>query len=468
MKQADALALGRLDAHAQSDLVRRGELRPLDLTLAAILRIEALDGSINAVSYRAFDQARRAAEALSPDTEMAGTPYLVKEGLDYPGMPTRFGSRLFAEAPPATAEFPFTRRLGRAGLIPLGKSAAPEFALLPTTEPTLYGPTRNPWNLELSAGGSSGGAAAAVAAGLTPLAHASDGGGSIRIPAACCGVFGLKPSRHAHVRARAHHVVEDLLVSDTLISRSVRDAHWATVTTWREGPAPAPRRDPGQLRIAVSLTNLLGAPPDRAIERGVLEAARLCESLGHRVEVVPLPVDGQAVARAFEVLWGYLTLEAASLAKGREHLLEPWTLELADWGRGLTPVDLETALTAAAQAAMAFEAFMRTYDVVLSPVVTSPPPALGVLAPTRPFEDLKPAMFGYVAYTQLHNLIGAPAMSVPLSWSPEGTPIGCMFAAARGDDERLLHLAYQLEEARPWVGRWPPNSVAAGGARHAG
>ncbi|MCI3131181.1 amidase family protein [Phenylobacterium aquaticum] len=411
MTRADAFELGRLDAHDQAALVRSGVLRPVDLAAAAITRIKALDGQINAVSHRAFDQARAAAKAYGRTPggpAMAGVPYLVKEGLDYPGMPTRFGSRLHADAPPARTAFPFSQRLDAAGLVAVGKSAAPEFALLPTTEPVLYGPTRNPWNLDRSAGGSSGGAAAAVAAGMVPVAHASDGGGSIRIPAACCGVFGLKPSRHAHVRARGHHVVEDLLVSDTLLTRSVRDAHWATVVTRDGDGLPAGRRDPGRLRIALSLTNLLGAPPHPEVAQAVQQAARLCETLGHRVEVVPVPIDGPGIARAFEVLWGYLTAEVVDRARGGEHLLEPWTLDLADWARRLEPRDLEAALEAAAWEGVRFAEFTHRFDVVLSPVVTDPPPALGVLGPLRPFEDLKPAMFGYVAYTQLHNLIGAP------------------------------------------------------------
>ncbi|MBS0361245.1 MAG: hypothetical protein JSR98_07685 [Proteobacteria bacterium] len=472
---AAAAEIGRLDACGQAALARAGGVSPRELTEAAIVRIEALDPTLNAVSHRAFDQALAASERLDPrgvDSPLYGVPWLAKEGLDYPGMPTRFGSRLFADAPPATAAYPFAQRLDAAGLVAVGKSAAPEFALLPATEPLLYGPTRNPWDLALSAGGSSGGAAAAVAAGLTPVAHAADGGGSIRIPASCCGVFGLKPSRLQHVRARGHHWAEDLLVSDTLLSRSVRDVHW---TTWLTAQTPGERpvrRDLQPLRIAVCLTSLEGAQPDPEVAEAVRAAGRLCEGLGHHVADIAPPVDGPCVAQAFKVFWGYLAAEAAALAeprqagRPREAVLEPWTIGLADWSRSLTGADLEAAFTDAAHATVALERAFADWDVILSPVVRTPPPPIGALAPTQPFEILRARMFDYVAYTQLHNLTGAPAFSAPLAWSSAGAPIGVMAAAARGQDERLLQLAYQLEEAAPWADRWPGWSVG-GEAGHA-
>lgn len=467
MKASDAFSLGRRDACAQAAAVKAGDVTPRELVEAAILRIEALDPQINALSVRAFEQALSAADRLDAAAgPLPGVPWLVKEGLAYPGMPTRFGSRLFADAPPEITAFPFARRLDAAGLVALGKTTAPEFALLPNTEPLLYGPTRNPWDLGLSAGGSSGGAAAAVAAGLTPLAHAADGGGSIRIPAACCGVFGLKPSRFQHVRARGHHVVEDLLVSDTLISRSVRDAHLATWLTAAAQDVPPERRRIGPMRVAISLVSLEGAAPHPEVAEAVLAAGRLCEGLGHTVEAIEPPIDGPAIAQAFKVIWGYLAAEAAALAEPRlggrrqDAVLEPWTLGLADWSRGLAAADLEAALAAAATAAAALRVFHADWDVILSPVVRTPPPPLGALAPTVPFETLMARMYDYVAYTQLHNLTGAPAFSAPLGWSAGGAPVGVMAAAARGQDERLLQLAYQLEEAQPWAERWPPCSIA--------
>lgn len=467
MNAAEAFELARLDACAQAALVRSGDLAPHEPVEAAILRIEALDPSLNAVSACAFEVALASARRLDPRLgPLAGAPWLAKEGLDYPGLPTRFASRLFADAPPATDAFPFARRLDAAGLVAVGKSAAPEFALLPSTEPVLYGPTRNPWDLGHSVGGSSGGAAAAVAAGLTPVAHASDGGGSIRIPAACCGVFGLKPSRFRNVRARGHHVVEDLLVGDSLLSRSVRDAHMAAWITAAAPQPPARRRALEPLRIAVSLAGLDGEAPDPEVAAAVLAAARLCADLGHAVETVTPPIDGPAAAQAFKVLWGYLAQEAAGLAGPRlagravDDVLEPWTLGLAAWGRTLDASQLERALAATAAASAGMAAFHKTWDVVLSPVTRTPPPSLGWLAPDTPFDTLMARMFDYVAYTPLQNLTGAPAFSAPLGRTATGLPIGVMAAAARDDDERLIQLAYQLEEAGPWADRWPPLSAA--------
>ncbi|MGK6320343.1 amidase family protein [Sphingomonas sp. DT-204] len=461
MTRDDAFAIGRLDAHDQAALVHGGEVTAAELVESAIVRIEALDGAINAVSHRAFDQAR----ARVDGTKAMPVPYLVKEGLSYPGMPTRYGSRAFADVPPVGpgSAFPYVERLDAAGLVALGKSSAPEFALLPTTEPVLYGPVRNPWARDRSAGGSSGGAAAAVAAGMVPLAHAADGGGSIRIPASCCGVVGLKPGRGSHVRARPAHVVEDMLVGDTLLARSVRDVTWATAATGHRYERQVTPARP--LRIAMVTRTLEGEEPHRDVAEAVGRAAGLCRALGHEIEPVTGIVDGGAVARAFKVIWGYLAHEAmagvAPLIAGRavEEVLEPWTLGLAGWGARLGPDQLERALADAAAATMRWESALERFDMVLSPVVRDPPPLLGTLAPTRPFETLMPAMFGYLGYTQLHNLVGAPAISLPLHWNDTGLPIGCMFAATRGDEARLLALAAALEEASPWRDRWPAVSI---------
>lgn len=463
MTRDDAFTIGRLDAHDQAALVHRGEASARELVEAAILRVEALDPAINALSVRAFDRALAGAGGGGA----MPVPYLVKEGLDYPGMPTRYGTRALADAVAVTAPpYPYVERLDAAGLIPLGKSSAPEFALLPTTEPLLYGPVRNPWAPDRSAGGSSGGAAAAVAAGMVPLAHAADGGGSIRIPASCCGVVGLKPGRGSHVRARAAHIVEDLLVTDTLLARSVRDVAWATGIAAVGGAvelSPA-----GRLRIALVTRTLEGEPPHPDVRAAAERAAALCRDLGHMVEPVDTIVDGEAVAQAFKTIWGYLTREAAAsvrpLLAGRaiEDVLEPWTIDLADWAARIDSGDLERAIADSVRATRDWTAAMARYDVVLSPVVRDPPPLLGVLAPTRPFDELCPAMFGYLGYTQLHNLVGAPAISLPLAWSGDGLPIGSMFAAARGGEGLLLSLAAQLEAAAPWRDRWPPLGVAAG------
>lgn len=456
----DAVAIGRLDAHDQAQLVRNGELSALDLTEAAIQRIERLDPKIGAVSYRAFETARERARGVHAQSAcaFAGVPYLIKDSLEYPGMPARAGSRSRDDTP-STSMYPFIERYERAGLIPVGKSSMCEFGLMGTTEPLRYGPTRNPWALDRSAGGSSGGATAAVAAGLVPLAHASDAAGSIRVPAASCGVFGFKPSRDLNVRARAQNLIDDVLCSDSLISRSVRDAEWAFNTA---RPDRAVAQD-GQrrLRIAVILEGLDGSGPEPVVGEAISRTADLCRRLGHRISDARLSIGGAAFVEDFKTLWGYLGNEVVDSvrrsARGRplEELLEPFTLSLGAWGRHLTGTHLEAAFARLVQAQQALAQFFKSFDIVLSPVASGPATVLGRLAPTQPFETLMQDMFSYMNYTPLQNLAGTPAMSVPLFTGADGLPIGSMFAAARGQDDLLFALAYELEQAQPWKDRWP-------------
>lgn len=463
---SDAFSIGQLDAHDQAALLHSGELSAQELVQAAIARIEALDPALNAVTCRAYEEALRQARALTNPTGMAGVPYLLKDGLDYQGLPSLCGSRSKLHSPNASRGDEFTRRLDAAGVIVLGKTNVPEYGLLPTTESVLYGPARNPWNLQHSPGGSSGGAAVAVASGMVPVAHAADGGGSIRIPAACCGVFGLKPSRGANVRARGPHLIEDLLVGDALLSRSVRDAAWAYATTHpRQNTPPQPQTNP-RLRIGLVMNNFAGALPDPAVAGVIEKSAKLCAGLGHHVEEVALPFDGPGVDACFRTIWAYLAQDIvsqcrASLRSGHvEGVLEPWTLNLALCSGKLTPRDLEAVFEQVVSASARLDAFFSRYDVLLSPVLRYPPVPLGKLAPTQPFEILVHDMFDYVSYTPLQNLTGTPAMSVPLFATDAGLPIGTMFAAARDHDALLLQLAYELEQAQPWAARWPSHSVA--------
>jgi amidase len=462
LNSSDALALGRLDAHDQVALVRAGEISQAELIDAAILRIEALDPAIGAVSHRAFDMARERARRVASASALSGAPYLIKDSLEFPGMPVRAGSRSRSDAH-STSMYPYIERYDRAGLIPVGKSSMSEFGLMGTTEPLRYGPTRNPWALDRSAGGSSGGATAAVASGIVPLAHSSDAAGSIRIPASACGVFGFKPSRGMNVRARAAHLVDDVLCSDVLVSRSVRDAAWAFAMARPEiQPPPTPDPRLPRLRMALVIAALDGATPDRDVAAATRRTAALCERLGHRVEEIRWPVEGPETMRAIQVLWGYLGVDVVqgvrASAAGRDlsELLEPYTLDLAAWGAQFTARDLERAYSCMSTTAQSLAAFFEQYDVLLSPVMSEPPTRLGQLAPTQPFGALMTGMFAFMSYTPLQNIAGTPAMSVPLEMSDEGLPIGSMFAAGRDRDELLFALAYELEQAHPWKDRWPP------------
>lgn len=446
-----------LDAHDQAELIRSGEAPPTALIEAAITRIEALNPDLNAVSCRAFDYALRAAQTVDRAAPMAGVPYLLKASMEYPGFPMESGSRTRRGAV-GKRKYDFARRLDAAGLIPCGMSAMPEFGLIGTGEALLYGPTRNPWNPECSSGGSSSGAAVAVVTGMVPLATGSDGGGSIRIPASHCGLIGFKPSRNWNVRARAAGLIDDLLASDTLYGRSMRDTIWA-VHFLRTQPPGKPSLD-RPLRIALSLRGLDGLQPEPAIRDILLKAAALCQSLGHHVDAREPPLDMPGLSRAFEILWSYGGGEVVDLCRAKigeeaNYLLEPWSLGLAQRRDAATPAALAEAFSVIAAIPYNLEAFWNDFDVVLSPVTSSAPQPLGLLAPDRPFDALWRDHFRHVNYTQLQNMAGFPALSLPLYACANGMPAGAMFWTGYGGDDLLLTLGTALEAAHPWADRKP-------------
>lgn len=463
---SDAFAIGRLDAHDQAALVRKGELDAAALTEAALLRIEALDPTLRAASHYAPEPVRARAARLPESGAMRGVPWMPKDSLDYPGMPTRSCSRSRSGALAASG-YPYVERLDAAGLVAVGKTSMPEFGLLGSTEP-LAGPvTVNPWSAKHSPGGSSGGAGAAVAAGLVPLAQGSDGGGSIRLPAACCGIVGLKPGRDSTVRVRSRHNVEDLLVGDSLMSRSVRDTAWGFAAVHLDPQramvtGPSARR----LRIGVIEHGLRGAAPDADVAQAIRRSADLCASLGHGVEKVDWPIDGAAFLRSFEDLWTHLgadcvdAVRAVSGGRRLEDLIEPWTLALGRRAETLPFGVLEAAYRQLANLPAQLAQFHTQYDVVLSPVTSTPAPLLGAYGPSVPAEELMETMFAWIPYTPLQNMAGTPAISLPLFTAANGLPVGSMFAADRGQEDTLLALAYELEAALPWHQRWPAISVA--------
>lgn len=472
-----------LDATAQADLVRRGEAHPLELLDAAFARIDALNPHINAVTALFEKSARRQAMQPVQGGPFAGVPYLIKDLAAVGGAALTYGSRLFANNVARRNEA-IVRRALQAGFILAGKTNTAEFGLLPTTEPLLHGATRNPWDLERSPGGSSGGAAAAVAAGLVPVAQGGDGGGSIRIPASCCGVFGLKPSRGTVVPP-LRRSPGDLSVN-LCLSRSVRDTARQLCACEADGgiegldarcvTGPSPRR----LRIAFSTRTFLGTQAEPEVKAAIEDVARLCESLGHHVEEAAPVLAGEEAVTHFLAFWAagpamlvknfWLIRLKTWCATAKANVLEPWTLGLADWflaeerkGPGLM-LRAERFFEVVGRE---LDGFFDRYDVHLTPVLRRLPPRLGELAPTVPFETLLARCVDHIAYTPLHNAVGTPAMSVPLSISPSGLPIGSQFAARRGDERTLLHLAYELEAAKPWAGRWPPlvaERIATGNA----
>jgi amidase len=452
----------RMDATAQAALVRRGEVSALELVDAAIARIEALDPAINAVVAPLFERARDMARGALPDGPFRGVPYLVKDLNDLAGAPTSNGSRLFASYVPQQTT-PYIERALAAGVIPLGKSNTPEFGLLGTTESLQLGPCRNPWNTAFTPGGSSGGAGAAVAAGLVPFAHATDGGGSIRIPAACCGLFGLKPSRGRLAPAEVgggdisvHHCV----------SRSVRDSATMFAAAEYRGddallPAVGLVTGPGQkrLRIAFSTVSYTGAAPHPDVEAAAQRAAKLCADLGHEVIEAAPAIDGERYLEAFMTVWSSFAAGVLELARQQQlnpaDVLEPWTLGLADLYNGKPAGAMDRALEHFRRVQQAYDAFFAGYDLVLTPVLAAPPVPIGEQAPTVAYATLYDRVLDWVDYTPVHNGAGNAAMSVPLGTSSGGLPIGVQFAGPQGSERTLLELAFELEEAAPWAERWP-------------
>ncbi|MDP1618669.1 amidase family protein [Phenylobacterium sp.] len=465
VRRGDAFALGRLDAHDQAALVAGGEATAAELAEAAIIRIEALDPQLLSVSWPAFDQARQRAAAPLPEGPLSGVPYLLKDSLDYPGLPSLAGSASRSAAAREVA-YPYVRRLDAAGLVPVGKSAMPEFGLLPVTEPLIGPVTRNPWSPSHSPGGSSGGAGAAVAAGLVPLAHGSDGAGSIRIPSSACGLPGLKPGRGTTVRVRSRHVIEDLLVGDSLMARSVRDVAAGFALARPDSAAAVTGPSRRRLKIAYASRTLAGDEPHESLTRALEDTVNLCARLGHEVRPAWPAIEGPAALRAEQVLWSHIGADCvdAIIAAGQDPAvaLEPWTRALGEIAAGLSHVDLEAAYAQIAALPRQLAAFFGDFDVLLTPTLSAPPPLIGEMAPDTAPDELMAKMFGWCGYTPLQNMAGTPAVTLPLAWDEAGLPLGLMFAADRGQEDLLLALAFELEAAAPWKHRWPPISVNGG------
>lgn len=457
------------DATEMAARIRARELTPLEAVRTAIDRAVALQPELNFLVHSDFERALARAAQAPPSGPFAGVPFLVKDLDDYAGLPTRHGSRAHLADPPARESAPLVAAYERAGVIVIGKSSTPEYGFLPTTEPAAFGPTRNPWDPERSSGGSSGGAAAAVAAGVVPFAHASDGGGSIRIPASCCGLFGLKPSRGRMVGARDLTKITDLS-AEHVLTRSVRDsaAMFAACEDSGDGAqfppvgmvsTPLRRR----LRIGLVMPGMAGLEPSPEVRDATLSTARLLEELGHTVVETRWPT-GPEFINDFLLLWASGAAQLAGevgKALGRapdERVLEPFSLGMAEMFLKAPQDALDAALQRLHAAAMAYDPWFVAggFDVVLSPVLSAPPPPLGFVGPDTPFDTLVARLIEYVGYTTYHNVVGAPAMSVPLNWTPAGLPVGSQFAARVGQEGLLFQLAYQLEAARPWAGRIPP------------
>lgn len=466
----DAL-LDNHDALALAALIRRGEVTPLELLDATIARIEARNPAVNAVVQRCYDEARAELADGIPEGPFAGLPFLLKDLYTFRrGQPCGNGSDWLA-AYRAPFDDAMAARWRSAGLVVVGKSATSEFGLNVTTETRRHGATRNPWNPAYSAGGSSGGAAAAVAAGLVPLAHASDGGGSIRIPASCCGLFGLKPSRGRNITTDAWAG----LPAFHAVTRSVRDSaalldaicgpprhHRCSLPRPQKPFLEAAGRDPGRLRIAWTARTPDDVTLHPECRTAVERAARRAADLGHAVEEAGPEIDYDLLRRSM------ITIVAANMADvlapgnplvpagAAEGDVETMTWRFAQRGAALTATEYLRALRGVRAIGERLADFLQRYDVLMTPTMAEPPMRLGLLNPmTDDFDAFNRAVQPYVAFTQMFNMSGQPAASLPLHWTAEGLPVGVQIAAAVGEEARLFSLAAQYESACPWFGRRP-------------
>jgi amidase len=479
------------DGLGLAELVKRKEVQPIELVEEAITLTDSLNPKMNAVINKMYDQARKTAHQQLTG-RFAGVPVFLKDiSQEIEGEPVTAGSRAFLNYR-AKADAEYTRRLRKAGVVFLGQTNVPEFALVAVTEPVHYGPTRNPWNLDHTPGGSSGGSAAAVASGLVPIAGANDGGGSIRIPAAYCGLFGLKPTRgrtpvgpnygRAWQGASAEHV----------LTRSVRDSAGMLDELHgheKAGAFAAPLFAGSyleaactpigkKLRIAFSVKSPIGTDVDHDCREGVLKTVRLLESIGHHVEEVDAPVDGNTIAKSYLTM--YFGETAAQLALLEEVLgrrakasdVEPATWLLGLLGKATTAEEFVLSLREWDRAALQMETFHESYDFYITPTTAHLPAKIGELEPSSSEKFListvgklglggvlkKAGIVDQIAqknlartpFTQLANLTGQPAMSLPLHQTKECLPVGVQVMAARGREDLLLQLAGELEQSEIW------------------
>jgi amidase len=468
-----------MDAVDQAALVAKGDVTPAELLEAAIERMEAIDPKVRALTITWFDHARElAADPALPDGPLRGVPFLLKDlYTSFAGQTLSNGNIALKEAAVVdTADTWLVSRYRAAGLVIAGRTNSPEMGSIPTTQPTAWHATHNPWDLERTPGGSSGGAAAAVATGMVPVANASDGGGSIRIPASACGLVGLKPSQGrvtvGPVRAEVGLGVEHC------VSRTVRDT--AVLLDAVRGPgvgdtviAPAPTRpyaeevgaDPGRLRIGLLDTHPRGEALHPECVAGVRAAATMLEGLGHHVEPAwPQVLADETLTSKFMALWAtQMAMAKAGFEKtlGRELTedeLEPVNWVQAEHAKRLSATDYAAALAASYAFRREVQQWWHDgWDVLVTPTVAEPPPTLAEFAPVAgdPLAQMRRAG-QWVPFTPAFNMSGQPAISLPLHWTPEGLPIGVQLVAAYGREDVLIRVAAQLEAAHPWADRRPP------------
>lgn len=455
-------ALGDLDAIGVAQRIASGEISAAEAVEAAIERVTKADAELDAVQYEAFDRARAEARSVraSADRPFAGVPTFIKDNNDVAGMPTCHGSAALTPHP-VSRTFKCTEQFLAQGYVALGKSTMPEFGLTATTEFADRPPTRNPWNIDHSAGASSGGSAALVASGAVPIAHGNDGGGSLRIPAAACGLVGLKATRARLLDQPGARMLPVNVAAEGVVSRTVRDTahHLAAMERThrnRKLPFVGLVEGPGsrRLRIGLATVSPTGADLHPETAAQVHDTAELLASLGHEVSDYTLPIEARFVDD-FGLYWGFFAdlMSLSSRLAHRGHYdaskLDPFTKGLAAmWRRDKS--HLPGAIRSLRSAVAIYDSVFADRDVVLSPTLNHPAPELGFLSPNVEFAEVFGRLTRYVGFTPINNVSGGPAVSLPTPVGADNLPGSIHLSAARGDERTLLELAYELEEARPF------------------
>ena len=484
------------DALGLAELVRKTEVSPHELCEEAISRIDRINPRVNAVIYRMYDIAHKALKGPLPQGPFSGVPFLLKDLLtSYAGVPLSMGCRAYRNYIPSR-DSELMKRYKATGVTVLGKTNTPEFGLMGVTEPELHGPTRNPWNLDHTPGGSSGGSASAVASGMVPFASGGDGGGSLRIPASCCALFGLKPSRGRNPSGPEYGEIWQGAAVEHVITRTVRDSAAMLDAIRGTDPgapyiAPDPERsyleevgrEPDTLRIAFTRRSPLGTEVHPECRKAVEDAADLLASLGHRVEETEPDIDGIALAKSyFMMYYGEIAADVQEMRKVLGRKAKHTDMEETTWllnllGNLYSAGDFVLAMRQWNTFARQMGVFHEKFDLFLTPTLACPPVKIGELKPKsveeRALKIVNALNLGRIVkasgmaekialeslsktpFTQLANLTGQPAMSVPLHWTVDGLPCGVQFIARFGDEATLIRLAAQLEKARPWFDRRP-------------
>lgn len=491
----DYRTYSQYDAIGLAELIRKGEVSPAEVLEAAIARAEAVNPRINAIIHTIYGKARERAHQPLPQHILAGVPFLMKDlELALAGEPMTHGSQAMKHYVPKEDSFT-VQKMKAIGLNIFGKTNTPEFGITPFTEPKANGITRNPWNTDYSAGGSSGGSAAAVAAGIVPMASAGDGGGSIRIPASACGLFGIKPSRGRISLGPGNGEAWSGLVSSFAVSRTVRDS--AALLDALIGPQPgdpfifqSPERSflsevqtaPRTLKIAFSTQHPFGQKVDPECIEAINHTVQLLTSLGHQVEEIPIPYDEAVLTKTFFMLMADVAADLDILGEMRGRPIQKDEVEITTWllnilGRSYSARDFAYARKQWNTISRRFGQIHQTYDLWLCPSLATTPIKNGALQSNAvedfilkiaiklglvPFlkgtsvvDTIAKRTLGYIPYTPIANMTGQPSMSVPLHWSKSGLPVGVMFTAKMGDEATLFQLASQLEQAQPWKHKRP-------------